>query len=317
MGIAYLRLSLTDRCNLNCVYCTPLEKQGFLKHEELLRHEELARAAAAFVRAGVKKIRLTGGEPLLRRNILGLVRLIKDIPGLKELALTTNGLLLGELAAPLKSAGLDRVNVSLDSLDQETFKKITGYDRLGEVLAGIEAAQAAGLPVKINAVLLKGLNDSEAPAFARLSLERPLNVRFIEFYSTNERAGKLNDSLVTTAETKRRIEQALGPLREVAASPADGPASVYELRGAKGRIGFISGRSDYFCGSCNRVRMDCTGAVYPCLFSPATHNLRGLLRCGAPDDALDDYLKNAFLVKSEYRKDSPTASHIEMSSLGG
>lgn len=318
MAVDYLRLSLTDRCNLNCVYCTPREKSGYLKHEDLLRHEELARAAAAFVRAGVKKIRLTGGEPLLRKNIVGLVNLLEAIPGLRELALTTNGLLLKDLAGPLREAGLDRVNVSLDTLKKDVFKKITGAAGLEKVWAGIEAALAAGFAeVKLNVVLMKGVNDSEAADFARLSLKLPLNVRFIEFYPANERASRLKGALVTTAETKKRIEEALGPLRQLPVSAADGPASVYKLRGAEGKIGFISGRSDYFCGACNRVRMDCTGRIYPCLYSPATHSLRDLLRANAPDAALDDYLKKAFLVKSQYKKDSPTAGHIEMSSLGG
>ncbi|OGR62625.1 MAG: cyclic pyranopterin phosphate synthase MoaA [Elusimicrobia bacterium GWB2_63_22] len=316
--VDYLRLSLTDRCNLNCVYCTPLEKAGFLKHDELLRHEELARAAAAFVRAGVTKIRLTGGEPLLKRNIVGLVHLLRAIPGLKELALTTNGLLLGPLAPELRAAGLDRVNISLDTLRRKTFQEITGSDGLARVWEGINASLAAGFSeVKLNAVLMKGVNSGEAPDFARLTGERPLTVRFIEFYPANARAARLKGALFTTAETKRSIEDALGPLEELPAARSDGPARVYKLPGAKGKIGFISGRSSYFCGACNRVRMDCTGRVYPCLFSPATHSLKDLLRAGAPDEALADYIRKIFLVKSNYKKDSSTAGHIEMSSLGG
>ena len=316
--VDYLRLSLTDRCNLNCVYCTPLEKAGFLKHDELLRHEELARAAAAFVRAGVTKIRLTGGEPLLKRNIVGLVHLLRAIPGLKELALTTNGLLLGPLAPELRAAGLDRVNISLDTLRRKTFQEITGADGLARVWEGINASLAAGFSeVKLNAVLMKGVNSGEAPDFARLTGERPLTVRFIEFYPANARAARLKGALFTTAETKRSIEDALGPLEELPAARSDGPARVYKLPGAKGKIGFISGRSSYFCGACNRVRMDCTGRVYPCLFSPATHSLKDLLRAGAPDEALADYIRKIFLVKSNYKKDSSTAGHIEMSSLGG
>ena len=316
--VDYLRLSLTDRCNLNCVYCTPLEKGGYLKHDDLLRHEELARAAAAFVRAGVTKIRLTGGEPLLRKNIVGLVKLLRAIPGLKELALTTNGLLLGPLAADLRAAGLDRVNISLDTLRRKTFQEITGADGLARVWEGINASLAAGFSeVKLNAVLMKGVNAGEAPDFARLTGERPLTVRFIEFYPANQRAARLKEALFTTPEAKKSIEDALGPLEELPAARSDGPARVYKLPGAKGKIGFISGRSSYFCGACNRVRMDCAGRVYPCLFSPSTHSLKDLLRAGAPDDALADYLEKIFLVKSNYKKDSATAGHIEMSSLGG
>ncbi|KAF0127339.1 MAG: molybdenum cofactor biosynthesis protein [Elusimicrobia bacterium] len=352
MGIDYLRLSLTDRCNLNCVYCTPLEKRGFLRHEDLLRHEEITRAVAAFVKAGVRKVRLTGGEPLVRKNIVGLVEMLRAIPGLEELALTTNGLLLEELAAPLREAGLDRVNISLDSLKKETFEKITGSVSFDKVWRGVEAAlEMWPRGVKLNVVLMRRLNDAEAADFARLTLDRPLSVRFIEFYATNARAARLGDALVPTAATRRRIEDALGPLEAVAPSQADGlgrhspqsvpgpgdiapgtcgaggslfralrpagPARVYKLRGAKGRIGFISGRSDYFCGACNRVRMDCAGKVYPCLFAGATHDLRDLLRRGAPEEALYSYIKKVFLVKSNHRKDTPGSGHIEMSSIGG
>jgi cyclic pyranopterin phosphate synthase len=316
--VDYLRISLTDRCNLNCAYCTPREKAGYLPHDELLRHEELARAAAAFVKAGVTKIRLTGGEPLLRKNIVGLVRLMKAIPGLKELALTTNGVLLAPLAAELREAGLDRVNISLDSLDPKVFKEITGSGSLEDAWDGLMAALRAGFSeVKLNVVLLRGVNDGEAPEFARLSMDFPLTVRFIEFYSTNERAERLKGALVTTAETKKRIESAYGPLERIPPAPSDGPAQVYRRPGAKGKIGFISGRSDYFCGNCNRMRMDCAGKVYPCLFSPATHDIKALLRGGATDEALAEYIKRIFSVKSGYKKDSPTAGHIEMSSLGG
>lgn len=316
--VDYLRLSLTDRCNLNCVYCTPKEKGAYLKHEDLLRHEELARAAAAFVRAGVTKIRLTGGEPLVRKNLTGLVRLLRAIPGLKELALTTNGLLLRDLAVPLREAGLDRVNISLDTLDPAVFRRITGADGLEDVWDGVMASLKAGFrEVKLNMVVMKNLNDSEVAEFARLSMDFPLSVRFIEFFPTNERSANMKGALFATAETKKRIEAAYGPLEQLPPSPSDGPARIYRRPGAKGKIGFISGRSDYFCGSCNRVRMDCTGKVYPCLFSPATHDLRELLRGGASDDALADYLKKVFLVKSSYKKDSPSAGHIEMSSLGG
>ena len=318
MAVEYLRISLTDRCNLNCVYCTPLEKNGYLPHTDLLRHEEIARAAAAFVRAGVKKIRLTGGEPLLKKNILELVRLLRIIPGLQELALTTNGLLLAGLAAGLRGAGLDSVNISLDSLTPATFREITGSDGLEQVRDGITKALAAGFAaVKLNVVLMKGINDGEAAAFAKLSVDYPLDVRFIEFFHTNKRSSRLADALFTTAETRNRIEAALGPLTEVPPAAGGGPARLYTLAGAKGRIGFISGRSDYFCGACNRVRMDCTGKIYPCLFSPATHSLRELLRGGAGETALDELVKKIISVKADYRRDSASAGQIEMSSLGG
>ncbi len=318
MAIDYLRLSLTDRCNLNCIYCTPLEKSGFLAHDELLRHEEITRAAAAFVRAGVTKLRLTGGEPLLRKNIVGLVKLLKAIPGLKELAMTTNGLLLRDLAGELRGAGLDRVNISLNTLNPAAYLRVTGSGALEDAWDGLMAALKGGFSeVKLNVVVMKGVNDAEIKEFARLSMDFRLSVRFIEFFPTNKRSINLAHTIFTTAETKKIIEKAYGPLTELPPGRGAGPARVFKLTGAKGKIGFISGRSDYFCGACNRVRMDCTGRIYPCLFSPSTHTLRDLLRAGAGEDALADYIKKIFLVKSSYKKDSHSAGHIEMSSLGG
>lgn len=318
MAIDYLRLSLTDRCNLNCVYCTPLEKKGYLAHDDLLRHEELARAAAAFVSVGVRKIRLTGGEPLLRKNIVGLVKMLRAIPGLKELAMTTNGVLLRDLASQLREAGLDRVNLSLNTLNPAAYERVTGSAALEDAWDGLMAAIRAGFSeVKLNVVVMKGVNEAEIREFARLSMDFRLTVRFIEFFPTNKRSAHLAHALFTTAETRKLVEAAYGPLTELPPARGAGPARVFKLSGAKGKIGFISGRSDYFCGSCNRVRMDCTGKVYPCLFSPSTHSLRDLLRAGADEAALADYIKKIFLVKSDYRKDSPSAGNIEMSSLGG
>lgn len=321
MAVEYLRLSLTDRCNLNCIYCTPLEKNGFLPHGELLRHEEITRAAAAFVRAGVKKIRLTGGEPLIKKNVVELVRMVRAVPGLQELALTTNGLLLGELAGGLRQAGLDRVNVSLDTLSPKTFREITGYDGLEKVWDGIMKSLTAGFSlIKLNVIIMKGINDAEVSGFAKLSVDYPLEVRFIEFFPANQRSSRLSDALFTTAETRKKIEEAFGPLSQVPSAGGSGPARSCTLAGAKGKIGFISGRSDYFCGACNRVRMDCAGRVYPCLFAGATHDLRPLLRsrgAAGDDAALAEYIKTAFLVKSRYNKNSASGGNIEMSSIGG
>jgi cyclic pyranopterin phosphate synthase len=316
--VDYLRLSLTDRCNLNCIYCTPLEKNGFLPRADLLTHEEIARAAGAFVKAGVKKIRLTGGEPLVKKDIVELARMIRAVPGLGELALTTNGIYLEALAAPLRAAGLDRVNVSINTLEKEKFKTITGSDGFEAVWRGIQKSLETGFArVKLNVIIMKGINDGEIADFAKLSMELPLTVRFIEFFPTNKRSARLVDALYSTAETKKRIEAACGKLLETGQASGDGPARGYKLKGAKGEIGFISGRSDNFCGACNRVRMDCAGKVYPCLFAGATHDLRALLRGTVDDAALAEYLKGVFLVKSKYHKNSSYAGHIEMSSIGG
>jgi GTP 3',8-cyclase len=315
--IDYLRLSLTDRCNLNCIYCTPLEKSKFLERHELLTHEERARAAGAFVAAGIRKIRLTGGEPLIKRNVVGLIGMIGAIPGLEELALTTNGICLEEMSAGLKEAGLDLVNISVDSLKKERFKAITGYDGFETVWRGIQKALGTGFKkVKLNVVLMKGVNDDEAADFAKLSLDYPLSVRFIELFNTNRRSGLLADALVTTAEAKKKIESKLGPLSKAAPQAGGGPAEAHKLRGARGELGFISGSSSSFCGACNRVRLDCAGRIYPCLFSAATHDLRPLLRSGAPAEELAAYIRSAFLVKYDHNK-STGPGHIEMSSIGG
>jgi len=318
MAIDYLRLSLTDRCNLNCVYCTPLEKSRYLAREELLTHEEITRAAAAFVKAGVKKIRLTGGEPLIKKDVVKLAGMIKAIPGLKELALTTNGVCLAAMAGDLRKAGVDCVNVSLDTLKRETFKRITGVDRFDKVWSGVQKSLRAGFKrVKLNVVVMGGVNDGEIADFAGLSVDYPLTVRFIEFFPVNKRSVKLEGALLPTAEVKRRIERVYGRLLPAGPVKGGGPARGYRMKGAKGEIGFISGRSGYFCGSCNRVRMDCSGNVYPCLFSPPVHSLRGRLRNGATCAELARHIKKIFLVKSKYRKDSASAGHIEMSSIGG
>ncbi len=315
--IDYLRLSLTDRCNLNCIYCTPLEKGKFLERHELLTHEERARAAAAFVAAGVRKIRLTGGEPLIKKNMLGLAGMIRAIPGLKELALTTNGICLEEMSAGLKAAGLDIINVSVDSLKRDRFKAITGHDGFEAVWRGIQKALGTGFKqVKLNVILMKGINDDEVLDFAKLSVDHPLSVRFIEFFNTNVRSRQLSGALVTTAEAKKAIEAGFGPLSKAARRAGSGPAEAYKLSGARGELGFISGSSSCFCGACNRTRLDCAGKIYPCLFSAATHDLRPLLRNGAAPEELTAYIRSAFLVKYNYNK-STGRGHIEMSSIGG
>ena len=199
IGIDYLRLSLTDRCNLNCLYCTPLERGQFLTRGEVLSYEEIVRAVSLFVKAGVRKLRLTGGEPLIKKNIVGLIKMLKRIDSLEEIAMTTNGVYLKDLASPLKAAGLDRVNISIDTLKKEKYKSITGFDYFDDVWAGIKESLGSGLnPVKLNVILMKGLNDDEVLDFARLSFEYPLVIRFIEFFPTNKRSSKLSGALIKT-----------------------------------------------------------------------------------------------------------------------
>ena len=315
--IDYLRLSVTDRCNLNCVYCTPLEKSRFLVRSEILTHEELARAAAAFVGAGVRKIRLTGGEPLIKKGLVELVGMLRGIKGLEELAMTTNGVFLKNAAARLRSAGLDRVNISLNTLKKERFRAVTGSDVFGEVWRGVKKAEACFSRVKLNVILMKGVNDDEMHDFARLTVERPLTVRFIEYFPANNRSGKLAGALVKSEEVKAGIAARFGALTELPQVKGAGPARRYKLKGAKGELGFISNRTENFCSVCNRMRMDCAGKIYPCLFSESTHELRTLLRKGAGTEAVAEHIKKVFLIKSGYRKDNAPARNLEMSHIGG
>ncbi len=316
--IDYLRLSLTDHCNLNCVYCTPLEKSGFLAHELVLRYEEIKRLAAVFVKAGIRKIRLTGGEPLIKKDIISLIRMLRSIEGLEELSMTSNGTLLNNYAGPLKEAGLDRINISLDTLTKGRFEAITGKDCFTEVWQGIMASLKAGLnPVKLNVVLMKGINDDEIEPFARLTLEYPISVRFIEFLHTNIRAEKLFQALVSNTEVKKIIESKLGQLNPANYFWGNGPAEYYSLKGALGALGFISATTGNFCGSCNRVRVDCAGRISPCLFSGPVLDSRLFLRSGLGDDKLLDEIQRVFVLKPLYSKGEILERKVEMSSIGG
>ncbi len=318
IGVNYLRLSLTDRCNLNCIYCTPLEKSGFLAHAQVLRYEEIKRLVAVFVRAGIRKVRLTGGEPLIKKDIIPLIRMLSSIEGLEELSMTSNGTLLNNYAGPLKDAGLDRINISLDTLKKSRFKTVTGKDCFDEVWQGIRAALKTGLnPVKLNVVLMRGINDDELEDFARLTFEYPLNVRFIEFLHTNLRAEKLFHALVSSAEVKKIIESRLGRLNPINDFPGNGPAEYFGLKGAQGALGFISATTGNFCGSCNRIRVDCAGRISPCLFSGPVLDSRLFLRSGVNDDKLLDEIQRVFALKPLYNKGKIFERKIEMSSIGG
>jgi len=318
IGADYLRLSLTDKCNLNCIYCTPLEKKHFLSREEILSYEEIAKTVAAFVKVGVRKVRLTGGEPLIKKNIIGLIKMLKKIDGLQEIAMTTNGVCLKGLAPQLKGAGLDRVNISIDSLKKEKFKAITGYDYFDDVWAGINESIGVGLnPVKLNVILMKGINDDEILDFAQLTVKHPLAIRFIEFFPTNKRSSELSGALITTDAVKERIVRNLGVIKCVSDVKGNGPAKYYKLSNSKGIIGFISSLSDNFCNECNRLRIDCAGRICPCLFSGHTHDIRPLLRGGQKDKDLLKYIKGIFKIKSKYRKDITIRQQLEMSTIGG
>ncbi|MCS6964103.1 GTP 3',8-cyclase MoaA [Thermoflexus sp.] len=295
--IRYLRISLTDRCNLRCVYCMP-EKMVFLPREELLTDEELIRLVRLFAELGFDKIRLTGGEPTVRPHLVELVTRMAAFPGIREISMTTNGLRLKALAEPLARAGLKRVNVSLDTLDPEKFRRITRWGHLEEVWEGILAAEAAGLtPIKLNAVVVRGYNDQDIPDLAALTLTRPWQVRFIEVMPFADVAPFAQQAIVSTAEMIQILEGEFGPLEPVNDGRLDGEARVYRIRGAVGSVGFISPVSEPFCAQCNRVRLTAEGRLRLCLLRDDEVDLREPLRAGASDEELKALIRAAIWRK--------------------
>jgi len=297
--IDYLRLSITDRCNLRCRYCMPEEGVPACRHDEILSYEELERIARVAVGGGIRRIRITGGEPLVRRGLAGFVAHLANISPRPELSLTTNGLLLAEQAIALKEAGLDRINVSLDTLRPERFREMCRRDGLEQVFRGLEAAEQAGLaPIKLNMVPLAGFNEDEIGDFARLTIKRHCDIRFIEYMPVSGGLDYPAECRIPSAEVRRTVE-ALGPLEEVPPSSGGGPARTFRLPGANGRIGFISAISEHFCDRCNRLRLTPEGLLRPCLFSELSVDLRTPLRAGASDTELRELMRQAVCGKPE------------------
>jgi cyclic pyranopterin phosphate synthase len=283
--ITYLRISITDRCNLRCVYCMPPEGVPFQPHETVLRYEEIAALARILAGQGVRAIRLTGGEPLVRRGVQDLVKMLAEIPGIEDISLTTNGILLEELARPLAEAGLKRINVSLDTLLPQRFAEITRGGSIQKVWDGIAAAEAQGIcPVKINVVAMRGVNDDELVDMARLTLEHTWHVRFIELMPVKNQMPwgpgfpAPEDAYISVQEMHARLSS-LG-LEAVERSSGSGPARLYRARGAQGLIGFISPVGEHFCDTCNRLRLTADGSLRPCLLSDVEIPLRDALRAG-------------------------------------
>lgn len=298
--IDYLRISVTDRCNLRCVYCMPPEGIDLIESADILRYEELLRIAGIAVAHGVTKIRVTGGEPLVRKGIVDFLRSLSLIDGLDDLSLTTNGVLLKDYARSLKDAGLKRVNVSLDSLKRDRFQKMTRGDNLQQVLDGLEEAEKAGLtPVKINMVVIKGFNDDEVIDFAMMSKTKPYHVRFIEYMPFNTQEGWQRDKCLTARQLKEMID-AVEPLMPVADTKGSaGPAKRFRFKDAPGEVGFISPVSEHFCGSCNRLRLTSDGKLRTCLFSDKEIDIRKALRDGSDDSAIEHLLFRAVAEKPE------------------
>lgn len=282
----YLRISLTDRCNFRCLYCMPAIGMKFQPRDEMLTDEELIRVVGLCAQLGFTKLRLTGGEPTIRPHLVDLVREMKAFDGIEELSMTTNALLLGRIAGDLKSAGLDRVNISIDTLDPVKFKMMTRGGRFDLVWQGIEAAEAVGMtPIKLNTVVVRDQNDAEVAEMARLTIERDWQVRFLEIMPMEGVGVVYDEGLVTSDETKARLEATFGELEPVSADPSD-PARTWRIPGARGTIGFISPISAPFCESCNRVRLTADGNLRLCLLRPDEVNLRDMMRDGATDEEM-------------------------------
>lgn len=317
--IHYLRISLTDRCNLRCIYCMPEQAPEYHSHAEILTDDELLRVVDLFARLGFDRVRLTGGEPTVRANLVTLVERMNRVPGIREIAMTTNAMLLAKIAQPLAHAGLKRVNVSMDTLDAEQFAQITRFGKLDAVWRGILAAEQAGMtPIKLNAVVVRGYNENEIATLARLTIEHPWDMRFIEVMPLGPIAEFQMNSLVTVAEMKQRIEAELGPLEELEWS-GHSPFRPYRVPDAQGTIGFISSVSDPFCDGCNRVRLTTDGKVRLCLLRDDEIDLMTLLRAGAGDAELLELLRQGIYAKPKghgLAERSYPHDHI-MSSIGG
>lgn len=307
--INYLRISVTDRCNLRCIYCLPPEGISLLPHREILTYEEIAAVARLAAELGINKVRLTGGEPLIRAKLSELVAMLAEIEAIDDISLTTNGILLKQYSAELKQAGLKRVNVSLDSLNRDKFKRITRHEKLDEVLKGIEAARACGLnPVKINMVVMRGINDDEIVDFAKLTIDIGWHVRFIELmpfaadnppegHSTGDKTG-INTQFMSAKEIKKRLGS-LGRLEPSHPITGNGPAKYFRFPQAAGTVGFISPVSQHFCFNCNRLRLTAEGKLRPCLLSDHEVDLRQPLRSGASPEELKKIITEAAQSKPQ------------------
>ncbi|MFA4918566.1 MAG: GTP 3',8-cyclase MoaA [Thermodesulfovibrionales bacterium] len=296
--IDYMRISITDRCNLRCVYCMPSGGLKFLEHKDILQYEEIVRILRIAVDKGVRKIRITGGEPLVRKNVVSLVKMIRSIEGIDELSITTNGILLDKYAGELADAGLDRVNISLDSLKPDIYREITRGGDIDAVLRGIKAAENAGLaPIKINMVPIRGLNDDEIVEFAKITLTSSYQVRFIEFMPFVTENMWSQEKFISAEEIKSIVEQTghLVPAK----TRRSGPAKYFKFDGAAGVVGFISPISNHFCKECNRLRLTADGKLRPCLFSETEIDLKPALRNNGTDAEIKRLIELSIAVKPE------------------
>ncbi|MBE0467827.1 MAG: GTP 3',8-cyclase MoaA [Candidatus Desulforudis sp.] len=296
--ITYLRVSLTERCNLNCFYCRPGE--GKVPERDGMLLNDLVKVIRAGARVGIRKVRLTGGEPLVRPDLAELVSALAAIPEIDDIALTTNGCLLSAQARALKEAGLKRVNISLDTLRPERFRAITRNGEWSRAWAGVEAALACDLhPVKLNMVMMRGINDDEVENFVGLAKDRPLHVRFIEIMPIGASSQWATDRLVPADQIRQAIADRYGPLKPVKPAGGDGPARCWTIPGFKGSVGFIAPLSDYYCPSCNRLRLTAAGTLRPCLCKGDEIDLAAALARGADEDELIRLIVQAIARKPQ------------------
>ena len=293
-----LRVSVTDRCNIRCFYCMPDENVKFRPREEILSFEEIVRFVHVLALGGVNKVRITGGEPLVRADLPSLLRQLRQIESLADIALTTNGILLAEQAASLKAAGLDRLNVSLDTLNVETFRKIARRDGLERVLEGIATAKAAGFErIRLNAIALKGLTETEIVPLARFSMEHDLELRFIEFMPLDAEQKWRHEDVLTGDEIRRILLDEFGSLVRAARGDPSQPAVDYVFARGRGRVGLINSVSEPFCQTCNRLRLTAEGQVRNCLFATAEWDARALLRGGGTDAEVLQLVRDCIAAK--------------------
>ncbi len=320
--IRYLRVSVTDRCNYRCFYCMPSNNMEWEERAEFLSFEELSRIIRLFTELGVDKVRLTGGEPLVRRGLLHFVKTLRELPNLKDLSMSSNAHLLGDMARDLKEAGISRVNISLDSLKPEVFRQITRNGDLEPVLKGIDAALAVGMhPVKINMVVMRGLNDDEIESMLDYALERGADLRYIETMPVGEAGIMGTDHFMPAVEILARLNKHLGSeLLSADQGKGGGPARYYQVNAGAARVGVISALSRHFCDACNRVRLTAKGDLVLCLGQEDRVSLRDPLRAGGSDEDIKDVIRKAIANKPrshEFNDDNSKVALRHMSSLGG
>jgi GTP 3',8-cyclase len=318
--LTYLRISVVDRCNLRCLYCMPAHGAGFEPWKDLLSYEEIARLVRVFGELGIRKVRITGGEPLVRRDIEKLIAMIREVPQINELALSTNGVFLKGMAATLKNAGVDRLNVSLDTLQRSRFEEIARMDRLNEVLDGIDEALASGMkPLKLNTVLMRGINDAEILNLTRFAVKKRISIRFIELMPTDKSVlADPQKHFFSTQEARAEVE------KEFRLTPADAyassPSQNFKIDGTDSQVGFISPISNFFCSRCNRLRIKANGMLKTCLHGKEDLDMKLLLRGGISDEELKQTIQKVVYIRPEqhFLNDRQVQHNdFQMSHVGG